>query len=205
MQIFLKNLPTPEIIVLAIAGIVRDNALVASCAFGTWLTDIEISQKLGIKIVVILNDVQGTGYGILTLAPGEYKEINNVDPSSYSKTSIKACGSLGTGVGQCFLVKSQYYQALPSEGGFIDFSPKLEEDKYLFQFGQEFWDQVSLGYSSFISGSGIPLIYEWVKHSYPELLNTEIDLKISNTHDSKSKIILESGYQGICEVDQTRF
>ena len=200
MQMFLRNLPTPEIIVLAIAGVVRDNNLVASCAFGTWLTHSEISEKLGIKIVVLLNDLQGTGYGVLTLLPTEYKEINHVDPSTYSKTAVKACGSLGTGVGQCYLVKSQYYQALASEGGFIDFSPRLEEDRYLFQFGQEYRDSISLGYSSFISGNGIPLIYEWVKHSYPELLNTEIDLKINTSHESQSKLILESGYQGLCEV-----
>jgi glucokinase len=197
MKAFLEGEPTPDILVLAIAGIVRDNNLVASCAFGSWLTHKELSEQLSIPRVILLNDLQGTGYGLLTLTQDEYKEINGASPNP---SGIKVCGSLGTGLGQCFLAKFKNYQVFPSEGGFIDFAAKTEEDEDLFHFVQEYWNCIDLGFSTFISGSGLPVIYRWMRSKHPELLDLNVDEKFESGEEAEAKVLLEAGYLKNVEI-----
>lgn len=197
---FLIDQPTPTIAVLCIAGVVSDNKLIASCSYGSYLTGTLISDTLNIPEVHLLNDVEGAGYGVFTLAPDEYHEINN---GSKNGDGPIVCISIGTGIGQCYITKNRStYTVHSTEGGFQDMSPKCEEDFELYLHYKRENKSFQMAYSKFISGNKVANIYKWLREKHPELKNEEFDLEFENNQQERAKLLFENGYNGSDELSK---
>ena len=55
---FLSDQQLPQIAVLGISGIIKNNKIKASLAFGPGLDDIRISEETGIPKVFLINDLE---------------------------------------------------------------------------------------------------------------------------------------------------
>lgn len=197
---FLIDQPTPTIAVLCICGVVNDNKVVASCSYGDYLTNTLISDTLNIPEVYILNDVEGAGYGIFTLTPDEYTELNN---GSKNENGPIVCMSIGTGVGQCFITKSKStYVVHSTEGGFQDMSPKCQEDLELYLHYTKAQKSFQFSHSKFISGNKIQNIYKWLRDKFPEVKGEEFDLEFENNPELRAKLIFEKGNDGSDELSK---
>jgi len=166
--------PKPVVAVLAVAGIVTNNA----CRFTNldWIVDgFTFASKLGIPRVEVINDFVAQGYGMLTLADNEMVHLNNVPPK---KGAPIACIGAGTGLGQCFLVADLVgnYTCYPSEGGHAEFAPRgegsdelqLELLKFL-KVRFSGWNRISV--ERVVSGKGICNIYEFLAYKNPNRVN----------------------------------
>lgn len=195
---FLIDQPTPDLAVLCAPGIVKNNRVVTSCAFGNYLSNTLIKEALGIPEVYILNDIEGAGYGLFTLKDDENIEING---GVKNQSGPIVCMSIGTGVGMCYVTKSgENYTVHCTEGGFQDWSPKCEEDLELCLYRKNKTNSISFAHSHFISGGKVHNIYEWLREKYPELKNEEFDEEFENSHGYKAKLLFESGYSGTIEL-----
>ena len=189
---FLIDQPLPELAVLGISGIVSNNKVAASCAYGPGLDNNIITAETGIPKVFLLNDLEAFGYGILSLKDEEYAEINNGQKENNSPI---VCLSIGTGIGQCFLAKtSNYYKFYPAEGGFQDYSTKSAIEKDIYNYLTEVYHKPGLNYESLLSGSSIPKIYLYLREVRKDLINKEFDDEFMNDELNRAKNVANAGF-----------
>lgn len=118
---FMLGKPACVLCVLGIAGIVDGHeAWSGSIWPAVSYKDIKL---LGFRRVLFLNDLEACGYGVAELREEESVQLN---PGTAPQAGApKVVISVGTGLGTCYLTShSGQYQAWPSEGGFVSFSPK---------------------------------------------------------------------------------
>ncbi|WP_162329506.1 glucokinase [Synechocystis sp. CACIAM 05] len=150
----------------AIAGPVIDN----TCRLTNldWhLSGDRLAQELAIAQVDLINDFAAVGYGILGLGSEDLTVLQAapVDPSG----AIAILGA-GTGLGQCYVIPQGQgrYRVFASEGAHGDFAPRSPLEWQLLEYLKT---QYSLGRVSIervVSGMGIAVIYEFLRHQYPE-------------------------------------
>lgn len=153
----------PDRIVLGVPGPVRHTPVKPVNL--PWSIDPDqISAALGDVDVSLLNDLEATAYGTLTLTDDDVIEINRGEPDPRGGKVIIAAG---TGLGEAGLAWSGgKYVAVPSEGGHTSFAPgtELEADlwRWLFErHGHVSWERV-------VSGMGLANVYEFLRESSPE-------------------------------------
>lgn len=157
----------------------------------------EISIALGIEPVVLINDLEATAYGMLTLPPEKLMVINPGVADAHGNTALIAAG---TGLGEAILLRDRKgeYHVSASEGGHADYAPSTETEiellRYLWSsFGHVSWERV-------VSGSGIVNIYNFLSHTgyFSEL--TEITARISDADDRAAAItkIAQAGESPLC-------
>lgn len=70
------------------------------------------------------------------------KDVIKLNPDAIAtEGGVKSVIGPGTGLGQCFLTKSEfapYYEINPAEGGHCEYSPRSEEDFELLTFAKDF-------------------------------------------------------------------
>jgi glucokinase len=127
-----------------------------------WRVDqTELKEKLGLKSVLLINDVEATALGVPLLKTAELLCLNKGEEI---EGGTKAVIAPGTGLGEAFLTwEGARYQAHASEGGQTDFAPRnlLEDD--LLQHLRDEYGQVS--YERVCSGMAIPHLYTYLKES----------------------------------------
>jgi len=125
-----------------------------------WSIDpVQIAGALGVDQVFLLNDLEATAYGTLTLTDNDVIEINHgeADP-----TGARAVIAAGTGLGEGGLAwAGDHYVAIPSEGGHASFAPGTELEAELWRWlferhGHVSWERV-------VSGMGLVNIYEFLR------------------------------------------
>jgi glucokinase len=125
------------------------------------LSEDSLAKNLGMKKVVLLNDMKAMAYAVPHLKGDDYEVIN---AGSKDPNGAMAVIAPGTGLGEGFLIwNDSKYIACSSEGGHADFSPndatQAELWRYVFQkFGHVSWERVC-------SGTGIPNIYDFLRDS----------------------------------------
>lgn len=136
-----------------------------------WIVDAgEISRRFAIPSVALLNDLEATAYGVLTLAEKDFFILNEgapeVSPSETSVRGNKAVISAGTGLGEVILFwNGSAYQPSASEGGHSDFAPRTPLQVALLEF---LWREYpSVSYERILSGPGLFNIYRFLKESGP--------------------------------------
>lgn len=149
---------------LAVAGPVREGR----CAMPNlpWIVDAaDVRDALGLSRVALINDLEATAYGMLTLPPEHLAIINPGRPDPAGNLALIAAG---TGLGEAILLRDgDGYRVSPSEGGHADFAPHDEEGidllRYLrARFGHVSWERV-------VSGPGLANLYDFLSLSgYPE-------------------------------------
>ncbi len=91
----------------------------------TWALDADsLEHQLGTPHVVLLNDLEATGYSLAGLKPDDLLILNAGEPAAGTAQALIAAG---TGLGEAILHWSgSRYVVAPSEGGHCDFAPRSE-------------------------------------------------------------------------------
>jgi glucokinase len=152
-----------EVVSLSLAGPVIDT----SCQITNlpWhISNQAILNTLKVKQVILLNDIQATGYGLLHAAPSTLVQIN---PDANYHPGNQAIISIGTGLGEAFLFwDGQQHIPCGTEGGHTDFAPLIAEDLALWRYlKNRFSGHIS--YERLLSGPGIALLYDYLCQQHP--------------------------------------
>src|SRR5262245_34488099 len=101
-----------------IAGPVVDGRVKATNL--PWIIDTEeLRRMLKLDGVYLLNDLEGSAYGLFTLEEDEFLTLNE---GKMRQTGNKALIAAGTGLGQAMLFDDgHHFRPLASEGGHADF------------------------------------------------------------------------------------
>ncbi len=126
-----------------------------------WVVDTaELRQVLGLRRVRLINDLQATAYGVLTLAPADFMVLNAGTAVPGNAAVIAA----GTGLGEGMLFwDGMRYHAAPSEGGHADFAPRNDVEAELLAYVRKRYQHAS--YERVLSGPGLVNIYEFLRDS----------------------------------------
>jgi len=125
------------------------------------LSERELTARLGTQRVRLLNDLEGTAYGVLELPPTDQCALQVADrPHRVGHIAVIAAG---TGLGEALLIwDGTRHIAVASEGGHADFAPRNDREmallRYLRQQGE---DHVS--YERVLSGPGLHNIYNFLR------------------------------------------
>ena len=127
-----------------------------------WLVDARaLARGLGVESVMLLNDLEATGYGAATLDAAEFKTLND---GSAVAAATRALIAAGTGLGEAILYPvADSYRVLASEGGHGDYAPRTALEIELLQYLAARFGHVS--YERVISGPGLFNIYNFLKDS----------------------------------------
>ena len=99
-----------------------------------WVVDgPSIAKQFGILRVQLLNDLEATAYGILSLRSDELEVLNVGNPPK--KRQALALIAAGTGLGEAILFwDGKTYRPMPSEGGHADFAPNNDQEIDLLRY-----------------------------------------------------------------------
>jgi glucokinase len=127
-----------------------------------WLVDdAELRRALRFDAVALLNDLEATAYGILTLADDEFHTLNQ---GVMRRSGNKALIAAGTGLGESILHDDgRHFHPLASEGGHADFAPRDDLEIELLRHLIDHFGHVS--YERVLSGPGLFNIYRFLKES----------------------------------------
>ncbi|MBS0152184.1 MAG: glucokinase [Nitrospira sp.] len=176
-----------------IAGPVIDNRCETTNL--PWIVDgPTIAARFAIPRVQLLNDLEATAYGILSLRSDELEVLNAGNPPK--KRQALALIAAGTGLGEGILFwDGKSYRPMPSEGGHADFAPNNDQEIDLLRYLRSQYLHVS--YERILSGPGLHAIYEFLrdtKKNEPTWLMEKI--KAGNP----AAEITQAGLQGQAEI-----
>ncbi len=165
----------------------------------------QISEKLNISSVKLVNDLVATAAAVPHLMPDDLyvlHEGGQPDPAREGQTRNSGFGNgeevigvlaPGTGLGQVYIyTNAGQRHILPSEGGHVDFAPTNGVEVRLFQYLKSKYDHVS--YDRILSGPGLNSIYTFLKETgfAPEPPELEKRLR----EEDPGKVITTSGKTG---------
>jgi glucokinase len=136
----------------------------------------ELAAQLDLPRVDLINDFAAIGYGLPTLSPADYVELQAgiADPTG----PIGLIGA-GTGLGQAFLVRGpQGYRVHPSEGGHADFAARDPLEAALASGLAQAFGHVS--YERVLSGRGLVSVFQFLggrNGGVPAALVAEMELE----------------------------
>ncbi|NKB70710.1 MAG: glucokinase [Candidatus Latescibacteria bacterium] len=148
----------PQRVVLGVPGPVRQ--LPVRAVNLPWLIDpAHLRLALDMDQVHLLNDLQATSYGTLTLGDEDVVVLNQGKPDPQGGIAVIAAGTgLGEG-GLCWTENG--YTSVASEGGHVDFAPSNEIQANLWSYLHERHGHVS--WERVISGPGLAHIYDFLR------------------------------------------
>lgn len=151
--------PTIEAACFGVAGPVLQNR--SRTTNLPWVVDgAELAKRFEIPHVRLLNDLEATAYGLLTLRPDEMSVLNAGSPSPAK--GAMALIAAGTGLGEAILFwDGARYRPMPSEGGHTDFAPNSDIEIELLRYLRLSYLHVS--YERALSGAGLHAIYEFLR------------------------------------------
>ncbi|MBE9240477.1 glucokinase [Synechocystis salina] len=169
----------------AIAGPVVDN----TCRLTNldWhLSGDRLAQELAIAQVDLINDFAAVGYGILGLGSEDLTVLQSapVDPSG----AIAILGA-GTGLGQCYVIPQGQgrYRVFASEGAHGDFAPRSPLEWQLLEYLKQQYALSRVSIERVVSGMGIAVIYEFLRHQYPERESAQFNKLFQTWHQEKEQ------------------
>lgn len=146
-----------------VAGPVINNRIHATNL--PWVVDADtLAREVGVKSVVLVNDLGATGHSLEHLSPEDFCVLNPGTPVLGASLALLAAG---TGLGEGILFwDGQRYKVVPSEGGHSDYSPRTDQQVELLKFMRHRYPQVS--WELILSGRGFRTLHEFlaptVKH-----------------------------------------
>lgn len=129
-----------------------------------WLLDQkDIAIRLGLEYVTVLNDLEATAWGILTLPDAQMVELN--PQATLGNQGHIAVIAAGTGLGEAIIFREgKHRYVIAGEGGHTDFGPNSEQELALLNYMRiKYPDHVS--YERLVSGEGLYNIYQFLKAS----------------------------------------
>jgi glucokinase len=126
-----------------------------------WVVDADrLEQALGLRNVVLVNDLVANAYGLAALSAEEIHVVREgvADPAGN-------CGlvSAGTGLGHAGLqrIDGRFFP-FPTEAGHTDFAPSDDEEARLLQFLRHRYGP-HVSWERAVSGPAIAVLYEFVR------------------------------------------
>ena len=152
-----RDAPPLDAAAFGVAGPVqKDRAQITNLS---WSVDgNNLRSVLGIRRVKLINDLEATAYGVLTLESADVLVLN-AGTAIPGNAAVIAAGT-GLGEGLLFWDGTQYHPA-PSEGGHTDFAPRNDLEAELLVFLRQRYLHVS--YERLLSGPGLLNIYEFLR------------------------------------------
>ena len=125
----------------------------------TWGLDADsLERQLGTRHIVLLNDLEATGYSLACLAPQDLCTLNEGSPAPQGTRALIAAG---TGLGEAILMwNGGRYIVAPSEGGHTDFAPRTEKEIELLRYLKTIYKFVS--FELIVSGRGFLTLHEFL-------------------------------------------
>jgi glucokinase len=118
-----------------------------------------LSRALSIPQVRLINDFQAVGYSVEALTKQDLRVLQEGVPESGAPCAMVGAG---TGLGHGILMWAKdHYEAIPSEGGHVDFAPTDDEQIELLRYLRERYGRVS--YERILTGSGFVNLYNFFK------------------------------------------
>ena len=94
-----------------------------------------LARQLGTPHIVLLNDLEATGYAMAVLGAEDFCTLNAGTPAPESPRAVLAAG---TGLGEAILIwNGSRYVVVPTEGGHCDFAPRSEQEIELLRYHEE--------------------------------------------------------------------
>jgi glucokinase len=151
-----------DVACFSIAGAVRGDKVITP-NLGWRVDAAEVSRRLAIGTVHLMNDLEANACGIATLDQEDFALLNAGAPEA---SGNEALISAGTGLGEAGLYwNGKQHHPFATEGGHADFAPrnKLEVELFLYlldRFGRVSWERV-------VSGPGLYNIYQFLRDTGP--------------------------------------
>lgn len=125
----------------------------------TWGIDADaLERQLGTRHIVLLNDLEATGYSLPCLAPEDFCALNEGSPAPHGTRALIAAG---TGLGEAILTwNGNRYIVAPSEGGHADFAPRTEREIELLRYMKKMHRFVS--FELIVSGRGFLTLHQFL-------------------------------------------
>jgi len=143
-----------------VAGPVIDHRVKATNL--PWVVDgAALAGQLATDHIVLLNDLEATGYSLALLGPSEIATLNRGVPSPRATQALLAAG---TGLGEAILFwNGEKHVVASSEGGHADFAPRTEREIELLRHMKRHHEFVSV--ELILSGRGFRTIHEFLDPS----------------------------------------
>ncbi|HEX5711481.1 MAG TPA: glucokinase [Sulfuricurvum sp.] len=121
-----------------------------------------LQEYLDCDKVRLLNDLEATAYGMLTLGEDEFIDLNSRGQAVKGNRAVIAAG---TGLGEAMLFwDGNNYHAIGTEGGHSDFAPSTpQQDRLLSWLRYRYGEHVS--FERIVSGPGMTTLYEFLSES----------------------------------------
>jgi glucokinase len=171
-----------------VAGPVIDNRVKATNL--PWTVDgAALAGQMGTDHIVLLNDLEATGYSLALLGPSEIVPLNRGVPSPRAAQALIAAG---TGLGEAILFwNGDRYVVASSEGGHTDFAPRTELEIGLLRHMKK--DNEFVSVELILSGRGFRTVHEFldpaVRHA-----------SFNGFNDDAAPEITRLGLEGQCPV-----
>jgi glucokinase len=147
-----------------------------------------LCQSLGLRRVMLLNDLKAIAYAVPRLQPTELHCVNAGRTEPNGPIAVVAPG---TGLGEAFLVwNGSAYIACSSEGGHASFAPTDERQSALRRYLAARFGHVSC--ERVCSGLGIANIYDHLRETQPELEPAAFAAELSQAAD-RTPVISQAG------------
>jgi glucokinase len=145
---------------IGVAGPVIDNRVKATNL--PWVVDgAALAGQLATDHIVLLNDLEATGYSLALLGSSEIATLNRGVPSPKATQALLAAG---TGLGEAVLFwNGEKYVVASSEGGHADFAPRNEREIELLRHMKKRHEFVSV--ELILSGRGFRTVHEFLDPS----------------------------------------
>lgn len=171
-----------------VAGPVIDHRVKATNL--PWVVDgAALAGQLATDHIVLLNDLEATGYSLALLDASEISTLNRGVPSPKVTQALLAAG---TGLGEAILFwNGEKYVVASSEGGHADFAPRTEREIELLRHMKKRHEFVSV--ELILSGRGFRTIHEFLD---PSVRHPSFD----GPNDDAAPEITRLGLAGQCPV-----
>ena len=156
-----------------------------------WALDADaLARQLGTPHVVLLNDLEATGYSLAVLGAEDFCTLNAGVPAPGRRSALLAAG---TGLGEAILRwNGGRYVVAPSEGGHCDFAPRNEKEIELLRHMKKTKKYVSFE-RCILSGRGFLTLHEFLN---PAVRHPSFDQPDADPAPE----ITERGLDGSCPV-----
>ncbi|MFH1495867.1 MAG: glucokinase [Pseudomonadota bacterium] len=157
----------------------------------SWTIDADaVVAEFGIANTRLINDFTAVGYGIEVLHEDDLASLQTGEPELRGTRAVLGAG---TGLGEGVLVwQDDHYQALPSEGGHVDFAPADEVQDGLLRYLRPIFGHVS--YERILSGAGLVKIFEYLTETGQETASSS--LRQAMLENDPAAAISEFGMDG---------
>lgn len=176
---------SPRAACFGVAGPVRDGRCKATNL--PWVIDADqISQRLGIPSVHLLNDLEANAYGLRVLKETDLYLLHKGSKQIGNQALIAA----GTGLGEAGLYwDGEEHCPFACEGGHADFAPRDELEIELLAYLMKKYDHVS--YERVISGPGLYHLFQFLVETGREPLSPAVEEAMEKT--DRAKVVSEWG------------